>query len=67
MSRLILWSLLAAFLLLVGLWPAALAPVHLAAFGAAALIASIPSKVLALGAGALYLKFRHQPARPATA
>lgn len=61
MSRLLLWLLLAAFLITAGLWPAALAPVHLAAAGAAALIATIPGPVLALAAVVVWLKHRPTP------
>jgi hypothetical protein len=63
--HLILWLLLAAFLMLVGVWPAAAAPVGLAAAGAAVVLAAIPGPVLALAAIAVYLK-RRAP-RPATA
>ena len=59
--RYILWSLLAAYLIAAGLWPAALVPVHLAALGAAALIGAIPGPVLALAAVAVWLKRRPTP------
>jgi hypothetical protein len=63
--HLILWLLLAAFLMLVGVWPAAAAPVGLAAAGAAAVVAAIPGPVLVLLAVIAYLK--HRAPRPATA
>ncbi|MFF7184693.1 hypothetical protein ACFZAR_05540 [Streptomyces sp. NPDC008222] len=66
MFRFILWSLLAAFLLLVGVWPAAAAPVALAGAGLAVVVGKIPGVVLLGIAAVLYL--RHRPApRPATA
>jgi hypothetical protein len=61
MLRIILIALLGLYLITVGLWPGALAPVHLAAAGAAALIAAIPSPVLALGAAIAWLKHRPTP------
>lgn len=54
------WSLLAAFLIVVGVWPAAVAPVVLASAGATAVLGAIPGPVLALAAGIAWLK--HQPA-----
>jgi hypothetical protein len=63
--HLILWLLLAAFLMLVGVWPAAAAPIGLTAAGAAVVLAAIPGPVLALAAIAVYLKYRAP--RPATA
>jgi hypothetical protein len=58
MLRYILWSILAAYLIAVGLFPAALAPVHLAAAGAAALIAAVPAPLLVLAGVAVWLKYR---------
>lgn len=63
--RFIVWSLLAAFLIVVGLWPAAAAPIGLAATGAAVVLGAIPGPVLALAAAVAWLK--HRPARTATA
>ena len=63
--RFILWSLLAAFLIVVGLWPAAVAPIALAFTGAAVVLGKIPGVVLAAVGVIAYLK--HRPARPATA
>jgi hypothetical protein len=65
MLRYIAWLLLAAYLLVVGLWPAAATPIGLTATGAAVVLAAIPGPVLALVAIAVYLK-RRAP-RPATA
>jgi hypothetical protein len=63
MPRFILWALLALYLLVVGLFPAAAAPVVLAAAGAGIVLAKLPLLAVA-GAVALYLR---RPARPATA
>jgi hypothetical protein len=62
MFRIIRWLLLAAFLIVVGLWPAAAAPIGLAASGAAVILAAIPGPVLLAGAAIAWL---HR--RPATA
>jgi hypothetical protein len=59
------WSLLAAVLIVIGLWPAAVAPIALAGAGLAIVIGAIPGPALVLAAAAIYL--RHRPARPATA
>jgi hypothetical protein len=64
MLRFIAWSLLAMFLIVVGLWPAAAAPVGLAFAGLAVIVAAIPGPVWLVVAGAVWLK--HRPA-PATA
>lgn len=63
--RVTAWSLLALFLIVVGLWPAAVAPIGLAATGATVILGAIPGPVLALAAVVAWLK--HRPARPATA
>jgi len=63
--RYILWSLLAAYLLVVGLWPAAAAPVGLLTAGAGIVLAKLPLLVLAAG---VWLHYRHRPtATPRTA
>ncbi|PSK47988.1 hypothetical protein B0E38_06465 [Streptomyces sp. 111WW2] len=62
MFRIICWTLLAAFLIVVGLWPAAAAPVTLAATGAGALIAAIPGPVLLAAAVIAWLKHKPTPA-----
>jgi hypothetical protein len=55
------WLLLVAFLIVVGLWPAALAPVTLALAGAAAVLAAIPGPVwVAVGAIA-WLRHKQTP------
>ncbi|MGW4825465.1 hypothetical protein ACWEP4_42980 [Streptomyces sp. NPDC004227] len=63
----ILWSLLVAWLIVIGLWSAAATPIVLAAAGAAVVLGTIPGPVLVLAAVAVWLYFRHHPARPATA
>jgi hypothetical protein len=65
MLRYIAWALAALYLLTVGLWPAALAPVTLALAGLAAVIAVVPGPVWLLAAVIAWLKNR--PANPATA
>jgi hypothetical protein len=65
MSRIIRWLLLALFLIVVGLWPAAVAPVALAGAGLAAVIGAIPGPVLVLAAAVAWLK--HRPTPTATA
>jgi len=66
MFRVIRWLLLAAYLLVVGLWPAAAAPVTLAFDGLGAVIAAVPGPVLLLAAVVAWLKHRPAP-KPATA
>ena len=46
MFRYVRWLLLAAFLIVVGLWPAAAAPIGLAATGAAVIVSAIPGPAL---------------------
>ena len=58
MLRFILWSLLAAYLLLVGLWPAAAAPVDVLSAGASVVLAKLPLLVVA---GAVALYFHRRP------
>ena len=58
MFRYIRWSLLAAYLLIVGLWPAAAAPVTVACAGLAVIVAAVSGKVLLLAAGAVWLRNR---------
>ena len=60
------WLLLGLVLIVIGVWPAAVAPVTLAAAGAAHVLAVIPGPVLLLATVAAWL--RHRPAtKPATA
>ncbi|MFD3532058.1 hypothetical protein [Streptomyces sp. NPDC058664] len=63
----VLWaSLLVVFLIAVGMWPAALAPVTLAASGLAAVLSVIPGPVYLLAGVIAWLKYRPQP-KPVTA
>lgn len=62
-STTVRWVILAAFLVVVGLWPAAAAPVTLAAAGAGAVLAAIPGPVLLAVAVIAWLKHRPAPAR----
>jgi len=66
MFRIIAWLLLAFYLLVVGLWPSAAAPVALAFDGLGAVIAAVPGPVLLLVAVVAWLKHRPTPT-PATA
>jgi len=67
MLRTARWLLLIAFLIVVGLFPAALAPINLALAGAAAVLATIPASVwLAVGVIA-WLKHKPTPAKTAPA
>lgn len=65
MNRNIRWALLVAFLIVVGLWPAALAPVTLALAGAAAVLATIPASVWVAVGVIAFLKHKPAPARTA--
>ncbi|MFD5491578.1 hypothetical protein ACFWH4_01220 [Streptomyces sp. NPDC127091] len=67
MFRYTAWALLALYLLVVGLAPAALAPVTLAFDGLAAVLAAIPGPVLLLAAVVAWLKHRPAPVKAATA
>lgn len=63
----VLWlTALVAFLIVVGMWPAAIAPVTLATSGLAAVLAVIPGPVYLLAGAIAWLKYRPQP-KPATA
>jgi len=66
MNRITRWLLLVAFLIVVGLWPAAVAPVTLALAGADLVLAAIPGPVLLLSVGVIWLWTRNRPT-PATA
>jgi hypothetical protein len=61
MFRFIAWALLALYLIVAGLWPAAAAPIGLAAAGAAVILAAVPGPVLALAAIVAWLKYRPAP------
>ncbi|MFE2047965.1 hypothetical protein ACFXAS_05620 [Streptomyces sp. NPDC059459] len=63
MFRIIAWVLLALYLLVVGLWPAAIAPITLTFAGLGAVLAAVPGPVLALAAGIAWLKHRPAPAK----
>ncbi|GAP46897.1 hypothetical protein [Streptomyces azureus] len=65
--RVFVWLLLAAFLIVVGLWPPAAAPIDWAATGANVVLAAIPGPVLLLAAVAAWLKHRPAPVKTATA
>lgn len=58
MLRTILLTVASLYLITVGLWPAAAAPVSLAFAGLAVLIGLVPTYVWALAAGAVWLKHR---------
>ncbi|MGC2997435.1 hypothetical protein ACPF8X_03260 [Streptomyces sp. G35A] len=62
MLRIVLWALAALYLLVVGLTPAALAPVTLTLAGLSAVIAAVPSSVLLLVAAVVWLKRKPTPA-----
>lgn len=55
------WLLFIAFLIVVGLWPAAVAPVVWASAGAAAVLATIPGPVLLAVVVIAYLRNRPAP------
>ncbi|MFD6497870.1 hypothetical protein [Streptomyces sp. NPDC060188] len=65
MFRIIASALLALYLLIVGLWPAAVAPVGLAFNGLGVVLAAIPGPVFLLAAVVVW--FRHRNTQPATA
>jgi len=60
------WLFLALVLIVIGLWPAAVAPIAWASAGADHILAATPGPVLALAAVAVWLKHRPAPiAKPA--
>jgi hypothetical protein len=61
MFRIIRWPLLALALIVIGLWPAAAAPIALAGAGLGVVIAAIPGPVLALAAVIAWLKQQPTP------
>ncbi|WP_432053707.1 hypothetical protein [Streptomyces sp. bgisy022] len=71
MFRYAVWTLAVLYLLVVGLAPAALAPVTLTLAGLAAVIAAVPGPVWLLAGAVAWLKCRlatqAAPAKPATA
>ena len=56
--RVILWSFLAAYLITVGLWHGAAAPVSIAFAGLAFLIGLVPAYVWAVAIGAAWWRHR---------
>ncbi|MGX1129915.1 membrane protein YdbS with pleckstrin-like domain [Streptomyces glaucescens] len=60
MFRIVRWLLLAAFLITVGLWPAAATPINLAVAGAAVILGTIPAQLWLIAA--LVAWWRHRPA-----
>lgn len=66
MKKVIAWSLIALYLAVVGMWPAAAAPVSLAATGAFTVLLQPPVLLLTLAVGVL-LRRRPAPAKTATA
>jgi hypothetical protein len=65
MLRIILIVLLGLYLIVVGLWPAAAAPVSLLLAGLAAIVSLVPGPVWLLGAGVALVKNQPTPARSA--
>jgi hypothetical protein len=63
--RVLLWSLLAAYLIVIGLWSTAAAPIVLALAGLATVLAAVPGPVWAFAAGAAWLARRPTPVRAA--
>ena len=62
MLRIIAIALLVAYLITVGLWHGAAAPVSLAFAGLAWLLGLVPAYIWVLAAAAIWLKFRSAPA-----
>lgn len=58
MLRTILLAVLSLYLITVGLWPAAAAPISLAFAGLAVLIGLVPGYVWAVAAGVVWLRHR---------
>lgn len=67
MLRILLIALLGLYLIAVGVWPAALAPVSLAFAGLAAILGVVPGPAWLLLAGIAWLKHRPAPTKTATA
>ncbi|NUQ97524.1 MAG: hypothetical protein HOY79_13550 [Streptomyces sp.] len=64
MLRTILWSLLAAYLIAIGLWHSAAAPVSLAFAGLAVLIGLVPAYVWVVAVGAIWWRHRRTTVVP---
>lgn len=67
MLRILLIALLGLYLIAVGIWPAALAPVSLAFVGLAAILGAVPGPAWLLLGGIAWLKHRPAPSKTATA
>ncbi|MFI8439956.1 hypothetical protein ACIGKG_04970 [Streptomyces rochei] len=67
MFRIIAWALLPLYLLLVGLWPAAIAPVTATFAGFGAILGAVPTSAWLLAAAIAWLKHRPATPHPATA
>ncbi|MFJ8594850.1 hypothetical protein [Streptomyces sp. NPDC093598] len=63
--RVLLWSLLATYLIVIGLWASAAAPIVLALAGTATVLAAVPGSVWALAVGIAWLARRPAPVRAA--
>lgn len=66
MFRVIAWAFLVFYLLIVGVFPAAAAPVSLAFTGLGFVVAAIPGWALLIAAAAVWRKYQPTP-KPATA
>ncbi|MYU20801.1 hypothetical protein [Streptomyces sp. SID8352] len=65
MLRGIAWALLALYLLVVGLWSAAITPISLTFAGFGAVLGTVPGSAWLLAATVIWLK--HRTTQPATA
>ncbi|MFF2168144.1 hypothetical protein ACFVWP_46940 [Streptomyces sp. NPDC058175] len=63
MNRTIRWTLLIGFLVVVGMWPAATAPVELACAGVSAIVAAVPGPLLLAVMVVGWLKYRPAPVK----
>lgn len=68
MLRFIAWLLLAAYLLVVGLWPAAVTPVEVVFHGLGVVLAAIPLPAVLAIVAVIAWELRHRSnSKPATA
>jgi len=67
MFRIIAWVLLALYLLAVGLWSPALAPVTATFAGFGAIVGAVPHSAWLLAAVVVWLRHRPAPAQTVTA
>lgn len=67
MFRIVLWALLALYLLIVGVWPSAATPVELAFTGLGVVLAAIPLPAVLAIVAVIAWELRHRSAsqRPA--